>query len=113
MNISHFSLSVSLSLSLPVDYKGHVLLQCLENCSIHYHTSCWRRFKTEGVTGADKDHLGSDCPTPDCLGTIKTVTVYDNRGKIKIKVSVEGCKGSNTFPKIITKVILLHDTFCP
>ena len=75
------------NISFPSDYKGHVLLQCVENCSISYHASCWRRFKTEGITGADKDHLGSDCPTPDCPGTIKTVTVYDNRGKIKIKVS--------------------------
>ena len=68
-------------------------LHCTDSCAICYHASCWRRYKSEGVTGADKDYLQSDCPTPDCPGTIDTVHVYDNRGKLKTKVSGEREEG--------------------
>lgn len=69
------------------DYKGHVLLACSDSCLIAYHSSCWRRFKSESVISSDRDFLLTPCPTPDCSGDVKTVTVYDLMGKCKIRVS--------------------------
>lgn len=63
-------------------------MQCSEGCCISYHHACWRKFKSNSVVGADRDFLTTICPTPDCGGQIKTVSVYDN-GKLKIKVRRE------------------------
>ena len=80
-------LATSSFLLLPSDYKGHILLACCESCLIAYHSSCWRRFKSESVINSDRDFLLTPCPTPDCSGDVKTVTVYDLKGKCKIRVS--------------------------
>ena len=73
-----------------VDYKGHVDVQCSESCSIVYHTSCWRKFKSCGVIGGgDKELLDTPCPTPDCNGLVRVVKVYDFKNKVKIKVRIE------------------------
>ena len=63
-----------------------MLMQCDEGCCIAYHPSCWRRFKNDSVVGADRDFLNTQCPTPDCGGHIKTVSIHDSDKKTKVKV---------------------------
>ena len=72
---------------LSPDYRGHVTLECHQDCSISYHPSCWRKKKTESEQNTDKDFLLTDCLTPDCTGLVNVVIVYDNKGAIKAKVS--------------------------
>lgn len=60
-------------------------MQCSEGCSISYHPACWRKFKSDCVVGADRDFLTTPCPTPDCEGTIKALSIYDS-GKRRIRV---------------------------
>ncbi len=71
----------------PPEYKGHVELHCSDNCFIGYHTSCWRKFKGDRIVGADKELLSTLCPTPDCSGFVRIISVYDTNNKVKIKVS--------------------------
>ena len=63
-------------------------MQCTESCSISYHASCWRRFKSEGMISTEKDFLMTICPTPDCHGSISTISVYNNKGKVQNHVRV-------------------------
>ena len=62
------------------------MMECSEGCSIAYHTSCWRRYKTESEQNSDKEFLCTACPTPDCSGAIKMVAIHDTKGQIKAKV---------------------------
>lgn len=61
---------------------------CTDGCCIAYHSTCWRKFKSDCVVGADRELLSSACPTPDCEGLIKTVSVHGASGAIKLRV---GC----------------------
>ncbi len=70
----------------PPEYRGHVFLTCSQSCSIAYHPTCWRRFKNESVVNSDRDFLLTSCPTPDCAGEVDSVSVFDLKGKCKIKV---------------------------
>ena len=69
-----------------VEYKGHIEVQCSDTCCISYHSSCWRRFKGVHVVGGDKDFLGMLCPTPDCGGLIRVITIFNSMNKVKTKV---------------------------
>ena len=69
----------------PADYKGYIRMACSEGCNICYHPACWRKFKGDSVVGADKDFMGTPCPTPDCEGDIRSVWVYDHIGLKKVK----------------------------
>ncbi len=62
-----------------------MLLLCSENCSIAYHPTCWRRFKNESIINSDRDFLLTPCPTPDCFGHVRSISVFDLKGKCKIK----------------------------
>lgn len=61
-------------------------MQCDEGCYIAYHSGCWRRFKGDSVVGSDRDFLCTQCPTPDCEGRIKCVSIHDSDKKNKVKV---------------------------
>lgn len=64
-------------------------LECNEDCSIAYHLTCWRKYKTECEQKTDKEFLLTACATPDCCGFVSVVVVYDNKGGIKAKVRRE------------------------
>ncbi|XP_063217370.1 uncharacterized protein LOC134528074 isoform X2 [Bacillus rossius redtenbacheri] len=51
------------------DFNGFIVVICEEKCRIEYHVHCWKDFKEsksfQKVT--DKDMLGQNCPTKDCV----------------------------------------------
>ena len=61
-------------------------MECSEGCTISFHPTCWRRNKTDSEQKTDREFLLTVCPTPDCVGIIKMLVVYDNKGGIKAKV---------------------------
>ncbi|XP_078381273.1 uncharacterized protein LOC144664036 isoform X2 [Oculina patagonica] len=64
------------------DYKGYIRLICDENCKVDFHPVCWKKQKSneeEGKTG-DKDFLDDTCMTPDCVGSVINVQIYDSEG---------------------------------
>jgi hypothetical protein len=67
------------------DYRGHVSLECHEDCSIAYHLTCWRKYKTECEQKTDKEFLLTPCATPDCCGYVSMVVIYDTKGAVKAK----------------------------
>ena len=78
--------SISISPPPTPDYRGHVSLECHEDCSIAYHLTCWRKYKTECEQKTDKEFLLTPCATPDCCGYVSMVVIYDTKGAVKAKV---------------------------
>ncbi|XP_059814296.1 E3 ubiquitin-protein ligase TTC3-like [Hypanus sabinus] len=65
------------------DFKGFVRVHCSYDCRIEYHLYCWKRCKIkEFQDKIEKDILGLDCLTPDCMGCIWKVDIFqDSRQK--------------------------------
>ena len=82
----HYNTNFSPPPLSPPDYRGHVSLECHEDCSIAYHLSCWRKYKTECEQKTDKEFLLTPCATPDCCGYVRMVVIYDTKGAVKAKV---------------------------
>ncbi|XP_078388310.1 uncharacterized protein LOC144669712 isoform X1 [Cetorhinus maximus] len=65
------------------DFKGFVRVHCSYNCRIEYHLYCWKRCKIKELQDkVEKEILGLDCLTPDCIGSIWKVDIFqDSRQK--------------------------------
>ncbi|XP_072342708.1 uncharacterized protein [Scyliorhinus torazame] len=65
------------------DFKGFVRVHCSHNCRIEYHLYCWKRCKIKELQDkVEKDIMGLDCLTPDCIGCIWKVDIFqDSRQK--------------------------------
>ncbi|XP_078055041.1 uncharacterized protein LOC144479878 isoform X2 [Mustelus asterias] len=62
------------------DFKGFIRVHCSYNCRIEYHLYCWKRCKIKELQ--DKEIMGLDCLTPDCIGCIWKVDIFqDSRQK--------------------------------
>ncbi|XP_078282747.1 uncharacterized protein LOC144608645 isoform X2 [Rhinoraja longicauda] len=84
------------------DFKGFVRVHCNNDCRIEYHLYCWKRCKIkEFQDKIEKDILGLDCLTPDCMGCIWKVDIFqDSRQKtIEGSKSKENKSGRNTTNK--------------
>ncbi|XP_032905809.1 uncharacterized protein LOC116991350 [Amblyraja radiata] len=84
------------------DFKGFVRVHCSYDCRIEYHLYCWKRCKIkEFQDKIEKDILGLDCLTPDCMGCIWKVDIFqDSRQKtIEGSKSKENKSGRNTANK--------------
>eukprot|EP00062_Callorhinchus_milii_P011300 gi/632957108/ref/XP_007894295.1/ PREDICTED: uncharacterized protein LOC103180318 [Callorhinchus milii] len=66
------------------DFKGFVRVHCSQNCRIEYHIYCWKRCKIKAFQDKiEKEILGFNCHTPDCVGCIWKVDIFqDSRHKI-------------------------------
>ncbi|XP_069697937.1 E3 ubiquitin-protein ligase TTC3-like isoform X2 [Periplaneta americana] len=70
------------------DFCGFVIVICEEKCRIEYHMACWKDYKettTNNTIGklSDKDFIGKECPTTDCLN-------QDNKRSVIIKIEIVG-----------------------
>uniref|UniRef100_UPI00398EFAEC uncharacterized protein isoform X2 n=1 Tax=Pristiophorus japonicus TaxID=55135 RepID=UPI00398EFAEC len=65
------------------DFKGFVRVHCSYDCHIEYHLYCWKRCKIKELQDkVEKEILGLDCLTPDCMGCIWKVDIFqDSRQK--------------------------------
>ncbi|XP_072094629.1 uncharacterized protein [Mobula birostris] len=84
------------------DFKGFVRVHCSYDCRIEYHLYCWKRCKIkEFQDKIEKDILGLDCLTPDCMGCIWKVDIFqDSRQKtIESSKSREHKSARNTATK--------------
>ncbi|XP_069751012.1 golgin subfamily B member 1-like isoform X2 [Narcine bancroftii] len=84
------------------DFKGFVRVHCSCDCHIEYHLYCWKRCKIkEFQDKIEKDILGLDCLTPDCMGIIWKVDIFqDSRQKtIESSKSKESKGGRSTATK--------------
>lgn len=69
------------------DYRGFFRVYCRDNCVMDYHRACWVRLK-ESFTAAfklarpptERDFFGKECFTPDCVGLIYKIMVYEQDG---------------------------------
>ncbi|KAK3922955.1 E3 ubiquitin-protein ligase TTC3 [Frankliniella fusca] len=71
------------------DFVGFIHIVCQENCHVHFHVTCWKEFKenmSEVQKLTEKDFLGKNCLTPDCM-------VQCKKPAIIIKVIVIGPDG--------------------
>jgi len=67
-----------------IDYKGYVTLICKEKCKVDFHMVCWREFKSTNTIIADRNFLGLNCRTPDCLSYIEKIKISKRNGQTKI-----------------------------
>ncbi|XP_051895851.1 uncharacterized protein LOC127583668 [Pristis pectinata] len=84
------------------DFKGFVRVHCSYDCHIEYHLYCWKRCKIkEFQDKIEKDILGLDCLTPDCMGYILKFDIFqDSRQKtIESSKSKESKSSRNTATK--------------
>ncbi|XP_067827092.1 uncharacterized protein [Heptranchias perlo] len=84
------------------DFKGFVRVHCSHDCRIEYHLYCWKRCKIKELQDkVEKDILGLDCLTPDCMGCIWKVDIFqDSRQKtIESSKSKENKIGQNPSTK--------------
>ncbi|XP_067910358.1 uncharacterized protein [Heterodontus francisci] len=65
------------------DFKGFVRVHCSYDCHIEYHLYCWKCCKIKELQDkVEKEILGLDCLTPDCMGCIWKVDIFqDSRQK--------------------------------
>ncbi|XP_023215600.1 E3 ubiquitin-protein ligase TTC3-like [Centruroides sculpturatus] len=62
-------------------FKGFCLVRCHDQCSVEYHSSCWKLLK-EGLGRTDKEFLGQPCITPDCGSAIVHVKILEKDGTV-------------------------------
>lgn len=62
-------------------FKGFCLVRCHDQCSVEYHSSCWKLLK-ETLGRTDKEFLGQACITPDCGSIIAQVKIFEKDGTI-------------------------------
>lgn len=67
------------------DFKGYTLMRCSEKCSIGFHPTCWRRFKTSRTDHSnEKNLISTPCVTPDCPGKVTHIAIYETGPKPKV-----------------------------
>ncbi|XP_048471324.1 uncharacterized protein LOC109927318 [Rhincodon typus] len=61
------------------DFKGFVRVHCNYDCRTEYHLYCWRQCKIKELQDrVEKDILGLGCLTPDCIGCIWKVDIFQD-----------------------------------
>ncbi|XP_048417937.1 uncharacterized protein LOC125466871 [Stegostoma tigrinum] len=61
------------------DFKGFVRVHCNYDCRTEYHLYCWRCCKIKELQDrVEKDILSLDCLTPDCIGCIWKVDIFQD-----------------------------------
>ncbi|XP_011609465.2 E3 ubiquitin-protein ligase TTC3 isoform X1 [Takifugu rubripes] len=68
------------------DFKGFIRIRCCQKCVVEYHMTCWKSYKTlSSCEKNEKEFLQGPCLTPDCIGQICSVEIFDHIGKVKCK----------------------------
>nr|XP_033804507.1 E3 ubiquitin-protein ligase TTC3 isoform X2 [Geotrypetes seraphini] len=66
------------------DFKGFVRLICCQLCKVEFHIGCWKKLKaTMYPDRSDRDFLEEQCFTPDCVGKIYHIIIFNNNGIVK------------------------------
>ncbi|XP_071957413.1 uncharacterized protein [Antedon mediterranea] len=84
-----------------IDFKGYVHTICTEDCRLDYHILCWKHFKVENYNYShEKDILHKNCTTPDCLGTVCTISTYGSDGLVRSEAKAEPSSKAKHPPKV-------------
>uniref|UniRef100_H3C3U7 RING-type E3 ubiquitin transferase n=1 Tax=Tetraodon nigroviridis TaxID=99883 RepID=H3C3U7_TETNG len=68
------------------DFKGFIRLCCCQSCVVEYHTACWKVLKATSFSKKnEKEFLQGPCLTPDCVGQICSIKIFDPTGLAKHK----------------------------
>ncbi|GAA6232084.1 E3 ubiquitin-protein ligase TTC3 isoform X1 [Lates japonicus] len=68
------------------DFKGFIQICCCQSCTVEYHIACWKSLKTQTFSEKnEKDFLKEACLTPDCVGHICSIKIFDSAGLVKCK----------------------------
>ncbi|KAA8586527.1 hypothetical protein FQN60_000363 [Etheostoma spectabile] len=68
------------------DFKGFIQICCCQSCIVEYHIACWKALKTSSFWEKnEKDFLQEPCLTPDCVGQICCIKIFDPQGLVKCK----------------------------
>ena len=64
-----------------VPFSGFITLTCDERCNFDFHRNCYIKYKAERNIKSNKDILGGECPTPDCVGVVVEIMTTDHTTK--------------------------------
>ncbi|KAM8834457.1 E3 ubiquitin-protein ligase TTC3 [Synchiropus picturatus] len=66
------------------DFKGFIQICCCQKCVIQYHITCWKALKSSSFNDkVEKEFLHDPCFTPDCVGQICNIKIFDSTSQLK------------------------------